>query len=359
MPPSQQAARTPVSSVPTCADMGPLLRGQMDDEDSEGPKKEALIIGACERDHWPQAVLECAASATEPTVQDCLAQLPEEAHARYDKALEKYGHRDEEVESDAPGEDLISCDAAFAATAVDLWPPAVSSEAERALATKLRGQSLRMSCETELWETSAKKCIASTPASGIGVCWDMLEVAQRAAVGSAIAEADELRAKNMKAQAKPASVTCEKAVAAHYATAKWTGKAPELKGADRTKAIAASRKAMLASCKGWSIEARACIVADDRDACYALGGTSAMTWGYPATGGLPPTGIPECDDYAAAVVALGKCQAIPEATRKIMMDAFLQAADAWKSLPAADRAAAAAGCKAAADATRQAAAACT
>jgi len=340
--------------------MGPLLRGQMDDEDSEGPKKEALIIAACERDHWPPAVLECAASATEPTVQECLAQLPEAAHARYDKALEKYGHRDEEVENDAPGEDLISCDNAFAATALDVWPPAVSSEAERTLATKLRGTLLRTSCESEQWDQTARKCIASTPASGIGVCLDMLEDAQRASVARALGEADEVRAKIVKAQAKPASVTCEKAVAAHYATAKWTGKAPELKGADRTKAIAASKKAMLASCKSWSIEARACIVAVDRDACYPLGGTNAATWGYPApTGGLPATGIAECDDYAAAIVELGTCQAIPEETRKVMMDSFVQAAAAWKSLPAEARAAAAEGCKVAADATRQAAAACT
>jgi hypothetical protein len=80
----------------------------------------------------------------------------------------------------------------------------------------------------------------------------------------------------------------------------------------------------------------------------------------PAEGGgaAASTGIPECDEYRAAVEALGKCDKIPEATRKQMKDAFDQAAGAWASLPAEGKAAAATGCKTAADATKQAAAAC-
>jgi hypothetical protein len=70
------------------------------------------------------------------------------------------------------------------------------------------------------------------------------------------------------------------------------------------------------------------------------------------------TGIPECDEYKAAIDKLASCEAIPEATRKTMKDAFDQASGAWASLPAEGKAAAATGCKAAADATKQAAAAC-
>jgi len=70
------------------------------------------------------------------------------------------------------------------------------------------------------------------------------------------------------------------------------------------------------------------------------------------------TGIPECDAYKAAIDKLASCDAIPEATRKTMKDAFDQASGAWASLPAESKAAAATGCKAAADATAQAAAAC-
>jgi hypothetical protein len=76
----------------------------------------------------------------------------------------------------------------------------------------------------------------------------------------------------------------------------------------------------------------------------------------PAAGGS--TGIPECDEYKAAIDKLASCDAIPEATRKTMKDAFDQASGAWASLPAEGKAAAATGCKAGADAVTQAAAAC-
>lgn len=77
-----------------------------------------------------------------------------------------------------------------------------------------------------------------------------------------------------------------------------------------------------------------------------------------AGGGGGSTGIPECDAYKAAVDKLASCDAIPEATRKQMKDAFDQAAGAWANLPAEGKAAAATACKTAADATTQAAAAC-
>lgn len=341
--------------------MGPLLRGAIGDEDVEGPKKEALIVAACERDKWPAAVLACAAGATEPTVQDCLDQLPAAMHARYTKAIERYGSdEDRPPEEEEDEEEVTTCDDAFAATSIDAWPPTVTTEAERPLATKLRGASLRALCEDQHWDVVAKQCLAATPASGIDTCLDKLGDTQRKDVARVIDEADKLRAKIVKAQAKPASVTCEKAVAAHYGSAKWTGKAPELKGADRTKAIAASKKKMSSSCKTWSIEARACIVADDGDACYALGGMRPSAWGYPAsTPSLKRTGIAECDAYAAAVEALAACDAIPEASRQALFDTYAQAAEAWAQLPADALDAAKASCRAAGDATRQAAASCT
>ncbi|MFN0251276.1 MAG: hypothetical protein ACKV2T_30655 [Kofleriaceae bacterium] len=75
-------------------------------------------------------------------------------------------------------------------------------------------------------------------------------------------------------------------------------------------------------------------------------------------GGGASTGIPECDEYKAAIDKLASCEAIPEATRKTMKDAFDQASGAWAALPAEGKAAAATGCKAGADAVKQAAAAC-
>ena len=156
-------------------------------------------------------------------------------------------------------------------------------------------------------------------------------------------------------------MTCAKAVAAHYGPAKWRGKAPELEGAARTKAIEASRKALLAQCTStWSEDARACVVASDSDACMALGALGPA-WGYPATGALPlpSTGITECDEYGAAVLELARCSVIPEGSRQVMLDAFTQAAEGWKNLPADQKDAARGACAAARDATRQALVPCT
>jgi hypothetical protein len=341
--------------------MGPLLRGAIDDEEVEGPKKEAIIVASCERDRWPAAVLACAASATEPTVSECLEQLPTESMARYEKALEKYATVGEEHDGPATDE-MTTCDEAFAATAVDAWPPAVTSEVERPLATQLRGKPLRKMCEDQHWDLASRVCITSTPASGMDVCLAGLGDARRAEVERTLKEADQLRAKIVKAQAKPANLTCEKTVGAHYAATKWKGKAPELKGAARTKAIAASKTAMLASCKSWSIETRACIVADDGDACYVLAGTTGAFWGYPAkslSSTLPLSGITECDDYAQTIDAIQACSTLPMETKQAIVEAYKQAAEAWTQLPPEAVDAARAGCKAAADAMRQAAASCT
>lgn len=94
----------------------------------------------------------------------------------------------------------------------------------------------------------------------------------------------------------------------------------------------------------------------DSGSAAAGGGSGSDTAAAPAAGGS--TGIPECDDYKAAIDKLAACDAIPEATRKTMKDAFDQASGAWASLPAEGKAAAATGCKAGADAVKQAAAAC-
>lgn len=357
--------RTPVSSVPTCADMGPLLRGPIDDEDVEGPKKEALIIASCERDHWPPAVLACAASATEPTVQACLDQLSPALRASYDKALETYGASAEDADGDRAGADAVAdttCPEALAATSVDAWPPFVTVEAERSLAWRLRGAALRASCESERWSAEVRSCIATTPASGITACIDQLGDAGRKQVDETIAQADGLRMRIVKAKARPANVTCPKVVAAHYGTARWTGQAPALTGSNRTKAIAASRTAMLAACKEWTIDARACIVSDDRDECYVLAGVPASRWGFPAaitTSNMKLTGIAECDEYALAVEALQTCASLSVATRDAMKDAYDEAIEEWSGLTGEALEAARAACKVSADATRQAAAGCT
>jgi hypothetical protein len=68
--------------------------------------------------------------------------------------------------------------------------------------------------------------------------------------------------------------------------------------------------------------------------------------------------IPECEDYRLGIVNLAKCDAIPNETRKAMVDAWNEVVGQWKDLPPEGRAAAVTGCKAAADAVKQAADAC-
>lgn len=75
----------------------------------------------------------------------------------------------------------------------------------------------------------------------------------------------------------------------------------------------------------------------------------------PAVAGSDSTGIPECDIYRQEVEKLAKCDKMPEAARKAMKDGFDQAANAWKGLPAEAKVQAGQACKAAGDATKQAA----
>lgn len=92
-------------------------------------------------------------------------------------------------------------------------------------------------------------------------------------------------------------------------------------------------------------------------AAPAGSGSDTAAAGSGGGGGGGSTGIPECDEYKAAIDKLAACDTVPEASRKAMKDAFDQASGAWASLPAEGKAAAT-GCKAGADAVKQAAAAC-
>ena len=88
----------------------------------------------------------------------------------------------------------------------------------------------------------------------------------------------------------------------------------------------------------------------------AASGRLGLAAAAPAAGGS--TGIPECDDYKAAIDKLASCDAIPEADAQAMKDAFDQTSPAWASAPGRGQGGRATGCKAAADAVKQAAAAC-
>lgn len=74
-----------------------------------------------------------------------------------------------------------------------------------------------------------------------------------------------------------------------------------------------------------------------------------------ATGGLPR----ECMDYEDAVQQFAACGKLPPGTIDAMKDAFAHQIQAMSALPADQRANIAASCKQAAEAVRQATAACT
>ncbi|HEY4179898.1 MAG TPA: hypothetical protein VGM90_23815 [Kofleriaceae bacterium] len=69
------------------------------------------------------------------------------------------------------------------------------------------------------------------------------------------------------------------------------------------------------------------------------------------------TGIPECDDYKAAVDKIVACDKMPAASRSVLKDALGQALLSIRSLPADGRKAAATACTMGLDAIKQAASA--
>jgi beta-aspartyl-peptidase (threonine type) len=70
--------------------------------------------------------------------------------------------------------------------------------------------------------------------------------------------------------------------------------------------------------------------------------------------GAESTGIPECDDYIAAVEKLGRCDKLPQAARDAMQDGVDQQRESWKHLDSEGRRNSAQACRAGTDAIRQA-----
>jgi len=70
-----------------------------------------------------------------------------------------------------------------------------------------------------------------------------------------------------------------------------------------------------------------------------------------------PTGIPECDDYKAAVDKIVACDKMPAASRSVLKDSLGQAMHSMKSLPADGKKDAATACTTGLDSIKQAAAA--
>jgi len=130
----------------------------------------------------------------------------------------------------------------------------------------------------------------------------------------------------------------------------------------KTLAVLVTTALALGGCKGKS---------DDRSAAVGSGSGSAATKaggfgsGVPASatgsgsgsgsakaaGSAASNEIPkECDEWKAMVDKLVACDKMPEPQRKIMKDAYDQAAALWPTMPPATKSQLATSCKAGADA---------
>jgi hypothetical protein len=92
--------------------------------------------------------------------------------------------------------------------------------------------------------------------------------------------------------------------------------------------------------------------ADDKMAAPA-GDKAAAPAPAAAAGDLPA----ECNDYKATIEKLAACDKLPQATRDALKQSYESVSAAWAQVPADQKAALGTGCKQAADAVKQSAAA--
>ena len=344
-PPAPPRVVGPPAPV-TCGDVGVLLRGDVNDDREAGPVKEATIARACLHDKWPREVIECVGSATRPT--PCLDKLTKEQLAAYHKKLLAW--------SDAfPGEDVaiedeLVDDVAFVDCAqgigdVTQYAPVVTVTGKpREVAVSLRRYHVLELCEG--WDMTVRQCFSEGKAPA--QCRKLLDPDQEQDIVDRLADADALIAK--VAAVKP-PFTCDRAVKAHYADARWKGVLAKAK--DRAAVIAKSRKLMLDACTNdkWSENLRACLIAAGADACFHASGIAP--WGFPPSAIPIKTGIPECDSYGDALRALLNCSAIPKQAAQTMLDSFQKSAGAYANMLPPARTAAANSCKQSDSAIRQ------
>ena len=349
----------PKTAPATCSDIGVILRGPVNGGDDAGRAREAVIANACEIDKWSTQVLDCVASERKPDA--CLDKLSEKQRDGYTAKLavwsEQYGgngYGGSEYGNDgmdAPPE--ISCyDAAGAA---ELYTPLPKVDAgDEVWDRTLRKHAIEDLCETDAWDESVRTCLGPTPDIDNSACLQELPVDQRNRVSAKLGEIDALVGKVVDARKKKPD--CKKVVAAHYADAQWKGKADHVKGKDRTKMIAESRAAMTKACTAekWSDTTRACLVVTDGESCFATAGVTHNKWGFPATGVMVSTGIPECDQWGQEVQKLAACDKFPPESRDAILEAYETASKSFASAGKDERATIASTCKSIIDAVKQA-----
>jgi hypothetical protein len=346
--PPKVIANTPPPPPPataTCSDVGVILRGEMYVNDEEaGRNKERTIEKACRDDKWPQPVIDCVASTAYP--QTCLDKLDAKQTTAYTERLQTWS--DEYGDPDAaPSLQTASCDDLLRDTSH--YPPALDDKAtERDWQAKARSEFLAEECE-HTWPERMKECIegATNDRAEIEACFaSQLDADARDATTKALSDIAGLATKLAAAKKKPASITCKKVVAAHYADALWKQKLDGYKPDDRKRMIAASRTVMTNACTAdkWDDTVRACIVLRGGDVC--LDAKNKRKWGYPATGAVTAVGIAECDEYAAAVAKLTACNMLPQVSRDSIVRSQQQMLAEIARVPAAERAKMGSSCKA-------------
>jgi hypothetical protein len=354
-------APAPVATPPavdpvTCHDASVILRGPIVGEDDHaGPARESAILRSCEGDRWAPEVLACIGKERKPS--DCLAKLTDQQHQNYDAKLGTWeaqfgGSEYGSLVGEELGDDKFVDCAELIDDVSRYAPPYDDKVPERDWQTAQRKKLVETSCNASGWTEQTKECVvASKDPLSTEVCLDKEVSAKQLTLQ--LTELDGVAAKIAAAKKQARSITCDKAVAAHYADARWKERLKDAKPADKRRQITASRVAMQKACTAdhWDDTTRACIVVSDAQRCYP----NALRWGYPALIAATVPNLPdECGMYKAAVDRIATCDALPTSSRDAMKQAFDQAAAGWSGLDAESLKTLAPACRADADAMVQA-----
>jgi len=285
-----------------------------------------LLVGACGSKQSPSRPpphvpppLDAGADSPARAIQD---ELPPD---------------DVPADDDPPDEEL-ACEDIIRDLAT--FPPALPDDTpERDWNLAIRAHVIEEDCEHG-WTFEHKQCFATR---GVSACAPQLtDLTER------LAKLGELGAKIAAARAKPAAIGCKQVVAAHYGPPRWQGRLEGFSPKARNQMIADSRSLMQKACtaESWKDSTRACLVLGGGDLCFFATRIRRM-WGYPADGSVRTLGIPDCDEYDAAVTKLAGCKNVEAYTR----ESLLRIAAALKAniaaAPPAERAKRAQSCRAA------------
>ncbi len=191
------------------------------------------------------------------------------------------------------------------------YPPALVDDApERDWNLAIRAHVIEEDCEHG-WSFEDKQCVV---ARGPAACTLPGQLVER------LTKLGELGEKTTAARAKPSTIGCKQVVANHYGAVRWQGKLDGFDTKTRNQMIADSRTLMQKACTAetWTASTRACLVLGGADLCF-FGTNIRRMWGYPADGSVRLLGIPDCDQYDAAVTKLATCIKLDPSTRESLL----------------------------------------